>query len=349
MNTFIAIAALMAVAAGAVVAWPLLRRGGRKLLPAAAVVIFVLASGFLYTRWSNWDWSGQKQIPPEGAQIEAMVGRLEQKLAANPNDLQGWLMLGRSYLTLERFDDAMAAYDHALKLGGGNDAEAALGMGEAISMRAGGQIIPPAAELFETALKLAPQNPKALLFGGFVAANRGDKALARSRWEALKAMNPPPQLVQMLDARLASLDAAPAAAGPQAAVSNQAGGPTPGAPTADDSGAQATVAIKLAPAVSDRAKSAAALFVFASEPGVRGPPLAVKRLSLADIGAPITLSAADSMMPSRTLKSGQSVTITARISFSGQPTSSAGDLYGELTYNVGHDGTRELLIDRVAQ
>ncbi len=346
MNTFIAIAALMAVAAGAVVAWPLLRQGGRKLMPAAAVLFIVLASGFLYTRWSNWDWSGAKQVPPEGAQIEAMVGRLEQKLAANPNDLQGWLMLGRSYLTLERFEDAMAAYDHAIKLGGGNDAEAALGMGEAISMRAGGQIIPPAAELFETALKLAPQNPKALLFGGFVAANRGDKALARSRWEALKAMNPPPQLVQMLDARMAALDSAPAAAGSPAQDSGQA---TDASPAANDQGAQATVAIKLAPDIGNRAKAAAALFVFASEPGVRGPPLAVKRLSLADIGAPITLSAADSMMPSRTLKSGQSVTITARISFSGQPTSSAGDLYGELTYNVGHDGTRELIIDRVAQ
>jgi cytochrome c-type biogenesis protein CcmH len=340
MTTFIVIAALMAVVAGAIIAWPLLQQGRQKLVPAAAVVVMLLLSGFLYSQWSTWDWSGQKQIPPEGAQIQAMVGRLEQKLEANPNDLQGWLMLGRSYMTLERFDDAIAAYDHAVKLGGGNDPEAALGMGEAISMRAGGQIIPPAAELFETALKLAPQNPKALLFGGFVAANRGDKALARTRWEMLKAMNPPPQLVQMLDARLAALDATPAQ--PSAAATGSA------AP-ADDRAAEATVNLKLAPALSSRVQPDAVLFVFASEPGVRGPPLAVKRLRVSDIGTPVKLSAADSMMPSRTLKSGQSVSITARISFSGQPTPSTGDLYGELTYNVGRDGPRELIIDRVAQ
>jgi len=243
---------------------------------------------------------------------------------------------------LERFEDAIAAYDHAVKLGGGNDPEAALGMGEAISMRAGGQIIPPAAELFETALKLAPQNPKALLFGGFVAANRGDKQLARSRWEMLKAMNPPPQLVQMLNSRLAALDAAPPVPSPEASGSASA---QPG----DDQAGEATVNLKLAPALSSRVQPDAVLFVFASEPGVRGPPLAVKRLHVSDIGTPVKLSAADSMMPSRTLKSGQSVRITARVSFSGQPTPSAGDLYGELTYNVGHDGARELIIDRVAQ
>ena len=83
--------------------------------------------------------------------------------------------------------------------------------------------------------------------------------------------------------------------------------------------------------------------------GVAGPPLAAKRLTTAAIGTTIKLSAADSMLPSRTLHTGQSVTITARVSFSGQPTPAAGDLYGELTYDIGHDGARDLIIDRVAQ
>jgi len=42
------------------------------------------------------------------------------------------------------------------------------------------------------------------------------------------------------------------------------------------------------------------------------------------------------------------VSITARISFSGQPTPATGDLYGELTYEVGHDGVRDLVIDKIA-
>lgn len=339
MTSFIAIAACMALLAATVIAWPLLRNGHNRWVPLASTLSLLLLSAFLYTRWSTWDWSGLKQMPPEGPDVQAMVGKLESRLATNPDDLAGWLMLGRSYLTLERFDDAIAAYDHAIKLGGGKDAEAALGMGEAISMRANGQIIPPAAQLFETALQLAPQNPKALLFGGFTAANRGDKALARSRWETLKAMNPPPQLVQMLDARIAALDGMPAA-------------PTTDATAAgsnSSAAAEANVTIRIAPALTGRAKPDAILFVFASEPGVRGPPLAAKRLRVSDIGAPMKLSAADAMIASRTLHAGQKVNITARISFSGQPTATAGDLYGELTYDIGKDSARELIIDRVTQ
>lgn len=339
MTSFIAIAACMALLAAAVIAWPLLRNGRNRWVPIASAVSVLALSAFLYTRWSTWDWSGVQQMPPEGPDVQAMVAKLESRLAGNPDDLPGWLMLGRSYLTLERFDDAIAAYDHAIKLGGGKDAEAALGMGEAISMRANGQIIPPAAQLFETALQLAPQNPKALLFGGFAAANRGDKGLARSRWETLKAMNPPPQLVQMLDARIAALDAMPTAAAESSTTPELNGSAT----------AEATVIIRIAPALLARAKPDAIVFVFASEPGVRGPPLAAKRLRVAEIGGPVKLSAADAMIATRTLRAGQKVTITARISFSGQPTPTAGDLYGELTYDISKDSARELIIDRVTQ
>ena len=339
MITFIAIAACMALFAAAVIAWPLLRNGRNRWVPLASAMSLLLLSAFLYTRWSTWDWSGVAQVPPEGPDVQAMVGKLESRLASNPDDLPGWLMLGRSYLTLERFDDAIAAYDHAIKLGGGKDAEAALGMGEAISMRAGGQIIPPAAQLFETALQIAPQNPKALLFGGFAAANRGDKVLARARWETLKAMNPPPQLVQMLDARIAALDGQPAA--PVAdATTSEANSSVP---------AEANINVRLAPSLAGRVQPDAVVFVFASEPGVRGPPLAAKRMRVAEIGTPIKLSATDAMIASRTLRAGQKVTITARISFSGQPTPTAGDLYGELTYDIGKDSARELIIDRVTQ
>jgi cytochrome c-type biogenesis protein CcmH len=91
------------------------------------------------------------------------------------------------------------------------------------------------------------------------------------------------------------------------------------------------------------------LFVFAREPGSRGPPLAAKRLTSTAIGTQVHLSQADSMLPGRALAKGQQVSITARVSFSGQPVPSAGDLYGELSYDVGRDGVRNLVIDRVAE
>jgi cytochrome c-type biogenesis protein CcmH len=114
-------------------------------------------------------------------------------------------------------------------------------------------------------------------------------------------------------------------------------------------GTDVTVNISIAPALKARLTGEAPLFVFAREPGGQGPPLAAKRLTSAAIGTQIHLSAADSMMPGRVLVSGHRVAITARVSFSGQPLPAAGDLYGELTYDVGHDGARDLVIDRVAE
>ena len=369
MNTFLVVAAVMAAIAAAAVALPLLRDKQSRVLGAVMAVIVIGAAAGLYPLWSNWDWHAPppSEGPAAGPDIAAMVAKLEKHLGEQPDDLKGWIMLGRSYLALERLDDAVGAYDHAHRLDA-NSAEASMGLGEAMSLRAGGEITPEAAQLFEQALVSAPGNPKALLYGGFAAAVRGDRALARSRWQALKNLHPPAQIEQMLDARIAELDApagsptGAAAGSPGAPAGSPAAVRSPGRPvgttplpagTSTSAGgvgtAEVAVKIDIAPALKSRLVSEAPLFVFAREPGSGGPPLAAKRLTSTAIGDEIHLSSADSMMPGRVLVSGQRVSITARVSFSGQPIPSAGDLYGELTYVVGRDGVRNLVIDRVAQ
>jgi cytochrome c-type biogenesis protein CcmH len=344
MTKFLVIAAAMAALAAAAVAIPLLRDRRSRWVGLAAAVLVAGTSAGLYPLWSTWDWHATTPAPAAGPDVVAMVSKLESHMKEDPNDLTGWLMLGRSYLALERMDDAILAYDHAHRLDAAN-VDATLGLGEAMSLRAGGNITPPAGDLFEQAVKQAPDNPKALLYAGFAAAARGDSAVARTRWLALKGMHPPEQIDKMLDERIAELgtaDTPPAAGGPPAAVAGAAGG---GA----ESTAQATVDISIAPELKARLTREAPLFVFAREPGGQGPPLAAKRLTSAAIGTQIQLSAADSMIPSRVLQNGHTVSITARVSFSGQPLPAAGDLYGELTYDVGHDGVRNLVIDRVAE
>jgi cytochrome c-type biogenesis protein CcmH len=299
----------------------------------------------LYPLWSNWDWHAQPQSPAAaGPDVAAMVAKLEKRLRDQPDDLTGWLMLGRSYLALNRLDEAVVAYDHAHQLDA-KSAEAAMGLGESMSLRAGGEITPPAAQLFEEALALAPTNPKALLYGGFAAAVRGDRLAARTRWEALKELQPPPEIVRMIDARIAALGL-PA----QTAPTGTNASPTGTSPSTEGLAAtEVTVNISIAPALKSRLVSEAPLFVFAREPGSAGPPLAAKRLSSGAIGTQVRLSAADSMVPGRVLVSGSQVSVTARVSFSGQPVPAAGDLYGELSYKVGRDGVRDLVIDRVAE
>ena len=356
MNTFLLVAAVMAAIAAGVVALPLLRDRQSRLVGALLAVAVIGASAGLYPLWSNWNWhASARSEAVAGPDVAAMVAKLEKRLQGQPNDLTGWLMLGRSYLTLDRLDDAVVAFDRAYQLDPKN-ADAAMGLGEAMSLRAGGDITPRAAQLFEEALGLAPANPKALLYGGFAAAVRGDRALARTRWQALKDLHPPPQIVQMLDARIAELGpaAGSSAAGAAAAgTADAAPAGTSASPAGTSAsqgalnGADVTVNISIAPALKSRLVSEAPLFVFAREPGSQGPPLAAKRLTSSAIGSQVHLSPADSMLPGRVLAKGQQVSITARVSFSGQPMPAEGDLYGELSYDVGRDGVRNIVIDSV--
>jgi cytochrome c-type biogenesis protein CcmH len=353
----------MAVIAAAAVAVPLVRNSGNRLQGAIAAVLVVGIAAGLYPLWSTWEWNAPPGAVAGGPDVAAMVTKLEKHLGEQPNDLEGWLMLGRSYTALGRIDEAIVAYDHAHRLDDGKNVEATLGLGEALSIKADGEVTAQAAQLFEQAIAQAPDNPRALLFGGFAAAVMGDRPLARARWEALKALHPPPQVVQMLDARIAELGAPPAgtmagappgaggaaqfgAAGNGAAGNGATGNGATGG-SAPDPAARATVNVSIAPALKSRLTPDAPLFVFARD-ATPGPPLAAKRLSVAAIGTRVELSGADAMMPSHALASGQHVSITARVSFSGQPTPVAGDLYGEISYDVGRDGVRDLVIDRIA-
>jgi cytochrome c-type biogenesis protein CcmH len=338
MNTFLVVAALMATIAATAVAWPLLRNRQSRLLGAVAGALVIGAAAALYPLWSNWNWHAPAPAQA-GPDVLAMVAKLAQHLHDQPNDLAGWLMLGRSYLTLERGDDAVAAYEHARSLDA-NNVDALLGLGEAMSLREGGDLTPAEAELFERAVNLAPDNPRALLYGGFAAAARGDRAAARSRWEALKTMHPPAQIETLLNEKIAELGPA----GPEPAAGAPQSGAAPSGPEA-----QATINLSIAPPLKSRVTDSAQLFLFAREPGGRGPPLAAKRLASSAIGTQVQLSSADSMVAGRALVSGQRVSIVARLSFSGQPLPAAGDLYGELTYEVGRDGVRDLVIDRIAE
>ena len=345
MNTFIFIAAVMAAIAATAVAFPLLRSPRSRLAGALAGVLVMAAAAGLYPLWSNWNWRAAMAAKPAvDTQVLEMVAKLERHMKDAPDDIKGWLLLGQSDLALERADGAIDAYEHAHRLDP-NNVVVLLGLGEALSLRAGGNVTPPAGDLFERAVALEPDNPRALLYSGFGAATRGDRATARQRWLKLKGMHPPAEIDAMLNDRIAELGTSDLEQGPAAA----AGAAPPGAGAASAAAALATVNIRIAPALKSHLTGDVPLFVFAREPGGGGPPLAAKRLTSAALGSEVRLSPADSLIPGRSLVAGQKVSITARISFSGQPLPAAGDLYGELTYDVGHDGVRDLVIDRIAQ
>jgi cytochrome c-type biogenesis protein CcmH len=367
MVTFLLLAGVLIVAGVVVIAVPLLRRSPTQLAPApwaalGAAGLLVIGSAVLYATFTNWSW----HAAPADDSPQTMVARLARKLERDPQDLNGWLMLGRSYVVLEQFPLALRAFERADRLAGGKSAEALVGEAEALTMADESELDGRAGRIIEQALVLDPNSGKALFFGAAAAVRRGELALGKERFEKLLSMNPPEQIRPILQQQIDGLTqriaagpnggAGPAmvgAGGPQGSAASSGNVAAPGSANASTSPANAAnanaavrVHIDLAPALSKSASDAAPLFVFVRDPAQPGPPLAAKRLANR-FPQTVELTPADSMVPGRAFSAGQKVQVVARIARSGNPIAGSGDPFGEVAYLVGHDGLVNIVIDHV--
>jgi cytochrome c-type biogenesis protein CcmH len=370
---FVAIAALLALAAAAFVALPLvLRREGRTPVPpggpagaatvavpaapiAAIASIFFMVGGAaaLYATWSNWSWPAADPAAAATTPAE-MVSKLARRLESEPGDVAGWLLLGRSYAALGQFPLAVRAYQRADRLEGGRNVEALTGWAEALALGNEAELAGRAGRLFEKALEIEPNAPKALFFGAVAAQRRGELPLALSRFETLLATSPPENVRPLLEQQVAALKASIAGVPLAAAEPGSAAGAAPQAasdrPSSQPSGPAGAAAVRVrisaGAALAGRIPAGAPLFVFVRFPGQPGPPVAVKRLQ-ASLPQVVELTPADAMMGGRGFGAGDTVEVTARIALGGQPTASPGDPFGQLGYDVGRDGEKNLVIDRL--
>jgi len=85
-------------------------RCGRALVAAIAVAIPAAALGVYLLVGSPGALSLQSEHQMNAQQLEAMVERLAARLRENPDDVEGWKLLGRSYGALGRFPEAVDAY-----------------------------------------------------------------------------------------------------------------------------------------------------------------------------------------------------------------------------------------------
>jgi cytochrome c-type biogenesis protein CcmH len=350
MLPFILIAATLTLFAMAIVVVPLLRPGTATNAPApwaalASIAVLLVGGAGLYALWSNWSWS---PAAPAAESPAAMVASLARRLEKEPDDLDGWLMLGRSYVVLQQLPLAMRAYGRADRLAGGANAEALIGLGEVLVMQDEQQLTGQGGAYFERALAIDPTAGKALFFGGVAALRRGELPVARERFVALLAQGPPDNIRPLLEQQVAAIDAeAAGGAAPATVVAAPSGAPAASTGAgADARDATIHVNITIAPALAASVPSGAPLFVLARDPAAPGPPLAVKRLA-ATFPQRVTLTTADAMMPGREIAAGKTVQVVARIARSGTPQAASGDAFGELSYDVGRDGLREIVIDRV--
>ena len=343
MTLFIVICALLTALAIALLVWPLLKpaAGAGAEPPRANVAATIVAAGlplvaFASYFWaSNWPWDAAQQVaqPTTAPDIQRMVAQLQARLAQQPDDIEGWKLLGRSATVRGNYPLARDAFSQAYTRSQGQDPDAIVGYAESLILNDEREIDGQAAELFEKAVTMAPDNSRALWYGGIVAYRRGDLALAQQRWVELQNQDLPPNLRQMVAERLSELEKQPNA-------------PPPSAPVAAPASAAATISIQLAPALAAQVPSQATLFVIARR-GEGGPPLAVVRRPVGTWPVAITMSDADAMLPGTSLATAGPVRLIARISSSGQPTATSGDLYGEVSYDFATTTPVNLTIDRI--
>lgn len=359
MTVFIVVCVAMLVAALLWMVLPLLRspktaegdpgvyRKESRISGAVVALLVPVLAIVMYASLSNWDWSAAQREPTEAANMDEAIGSLEAKLAKNPKNLEGWMMLGRTYTSMGRYPRAVDAFQQAYDLSQGQDVEALIGLGEALALTDEASLTGRAGKLFEAALTMAPNHPKALWYGSIASLRSGDLRQGRDRLQLLMAQNPPEELRGVLERQIQDLNqqlgeggqTAQPSAPPMAAKAT----PSPAA-----AGSRAIkVAVSIAPELQKQISAATPLFILARDPAGGGPPLAVQRHTSGDLPLTVELTEGDAMIPARTIATVSKVLVVARISRSGAPQQQSGDLYGEAEYEFGkNSGALSIIIDR---
>ena len=148
--------------------------------------------------------SAESSAPPERTQeqIEANVAKLAERLKSNPNDAQGWTMLARSYSSMEKYSEAANAYAKATELNA-KDADLWAEYAFVTGMAEGRSLEGKPAELINRALKVDPENAKALQLAGSAAFQAKDYKKAVDYWQrVLKKVPPGSEVAETINARI---------------------------------------------------------------------------------------------------------------------------------------------------
>ncbi len=276
--------------------------------------------------------AGMEGMPP----LEDLVQKLAAKLEQQPDNPQGWVMLGRSYIALNDYPKAIEAFDRAMQLDAENVAML-LAYAEAIAGSNGNNFTGKAATLVDKAYSLEPENPNALWMSGIVAYQRGDFQSALDRWVKVQAMLSPQS--NELESVNNAIDDARQQLGlppserqlPQIAQARPGNSSVPASGN-PDSGASTgvEVTVSLSPEMAQKASPDDLVFIYAK--AVSGPPmpLAAARKQVRDLPLTIRLDDSMAMMPQMKISGFKQVAVGARVSLSGGPTAQSGDLEGEV-------------------
>jgi cytochrome c-type biogenesis protein CcmH len=289
--------------------------GGK--IPLLAALLMPLLGFGLYQHWGAIDEVEQaRSLVEQPKSIEEMTARLETSVQSNPDSAEGWYFLGRAYMAQERASDAAAAFERAVGVAG-REPELLGQWAQALYFAGNKQWSEQLQALTDEALQADPEEVTSLGLLGIAAYEEGRFSAAIGFWERLVAVlpeqDPSRQAIQGGIERARERLDAPAEEAqtpPAVAAANR----------------QLTVRVELAAALQDQVQPSDSVFVFARAASGPPMPLAVKRLTVADLPAQVSLSDSDAMMPQLKISGFEQVQLVARISRSGNAT--AGEWIG---------------------
>ncbi len=331
-------------------------RGGGRWVGIAAAVFIPMLSGLLYLTLGQPQALTSTSTPTPGARataggtapgsmsasdIDDMVSGLAARLEQNPDDPEGWFMLGRSYMVLERYDDAAKAFSRLRALVG-DVPDVLVREATALAMAGGGNLSGEPARLVHQALAEQPDHAQALWMAATHAYQTRNYETALKYYRRVRPLvDGEPR--RQVDGMIADL----AEKGYGEPIAEDAA-PEEDATAAADAGASLQVNVALDSSLQADVDGGDTVFVFAR--AVNGPPmpLAVVRKTVADLPVTVTLDDSQAMTPQFKLSSFERVTVGARISASGEPIAQPGDLEGASPpLATDTPDTIEVNIDRV--
>ena len=257
-------------------------------------------------------------------ELAKMAESLAKKLNDKPDNLQGWVMLGRTYRTMDKFDAAVQAYDRALKLSADDDLK--LERVEVLAMKSQGNFEGEPWNVIREILQRDPQHYGALLLAGSASYSHAQYADALKYWQQarkpLAADNPD---LPGLDDAIASVQqklGLPVKAVSAVGSASKA--------NAANSGSTVSGQVLIAEALKAKVKPSDVVFIYATPANGERMPLAIFKTTVAQLPLAFTLDDSTAMTPERKLSGAGEVLVKVRVSKSGNAMPQSGDLSGTL-------------------
>lgn len=284
--------------------------------------------------------------------LDDLANKLQQRLQQQtPDDAGGWFLLGRTWMNLQRYDDAVIAFSQHLRLQA-DSLDGRLALADALTLQ--GRDRQRAAGLVNEVLQQQPQNHTALWLAGTLAAARQQAAEALDYWQTLLPLlaNEPEEQqklqqqirqLQQHSGQMTSTTNQPVASAASQPLTSQ-----PETTTVSSASALGSPALKvmvtLDDSLRDQVSPDALVFVYAR--AMQGPrmPVAAARFRVADLPLEVVLDDSKAMMAQLRLSNTPLVMVGARISASGNPVAQSGDPEAELG-NISNRQTDTLTLN----